>query len=61
MIVSIGLSQHNLALFHLINHAFFKALLFMSAGCVIHAINDEQDIRKMGGLILLLPKTYSFI
>lgn len=59
MFVAIGLSQSNQALYHLQNHAFFKALLFMSAGAIIHAQNDEQDLRKMGGLSLLLPKTYS--
>jgi NADH-ubiquinone oxidoreductase chain 5 len=59
MVVCIGISQHNIALFHLINHAFFKALLFLSAGSVIHAIGDIQDLRKMGGLILLLPRTYA--
>lgn len=48
MFVAIGLSQYSLALFHLVNHAFFKALLFLSAGVVIHAFQDEQDIRKMG-------------
>nr|QTK22325.1 NADH dehydrogenase subunit 5 [Pneumocystis sp. 'macacae'] len=61
MFVSIGLSQYSLALFHLINHAFFKALLFMSAGVVIHGFNDEQDIRKMGGIQAGMPLTYTFI
>nr|NP_150324.1 NADH dehydrogenase subunit 5 [Spizellomyces punctatus]AAK84253.1 NADH dehydrogenase subunit 5 [Spizellomyces punctatus] len=61
MVVACGLSQYSLALFHLCNHAFFKALLFLSAGAVIHALADQQDMRKMGGLVLLLPKTYSFI
>jgi NADH-ubiquinone oxidoreductase chain 5 len=61
MFVAIGLSQSNLALYHLLNHAFFKALLFMSAGAIIHALNDEQDLRKMGGLSLLLPKTYGLV
>ena len=55
MMIAIGTSQYNIALFHLINHAFFKALLFLSAGAVLHAINDEQDIRKMGGLVLFMP------
>lgn len=50
MILSAGLSNYNVSLFHLTNHAFFKALLFLSAGSVIHALSDEQDIRKMGGL-----------
>ena len=61
MLVACGLSQYNIALFHLINHAFFKALLFLSAGAVIHALSDNQDIRKMGSLIILLPKSYLFI
>src|SRR5204863_7946904 len=46
------------AMFHLMTHAFFKALLFMAAGIVIHAIAAEQDIRKMGGLRRLMPRTY---
>ena len=60
MLVACGLSSYSLALFHLFNHAFFKALLFLAAGSVIHAIQDEQDIRKMGGLFLFLPLTFSF-
>jgi len=59
MIFSCGLSSYNVAMFHLMNHAFFKALLFLSAGSVIHAMSDEQDMRKMGGLLNLLPLTYS--
>jgi len=55
MFLACGLSFYNLALFHLFNHAFFKALLFLSAGSIIHALNDEQDMRKMGGLINFLP------
>jgi len=47
--------------FHLINHAFFKALLFLSAGSVIHAIAGEQDMRKFGSLIKLIPFTYSMM
>lgn len=54
-----GLSHYMLGIFHLSNHAFFKALLFLSAGVVIHALPDEQDIRKYGGLQRLLPFTYS--
>jgi NADH-ubiquinone oxidoreductase chain 5 len=61
MVIACGLSQYNLSLFHLINHAFFKALLFLSAGAVLHALMDQQDMRRMGSLILFLPKTYSFI
>lgn len=58
MVLACGLGQYGLALAHLVNHAFFKALLFLSAGAVIHAIHDEQDIRKMGGLMKLMPLTY---
>ena len=47
--------------FHLANHAFFKALLFLGAGSIIHSVSDEQDMRKMGGLKRLLPYTYSII
>jgi len=53
-----GLSQYNIAFYHIINHAFFKALLFLAAGSVIHAMADEQDVRKMGGLAKLLPFTF---
>ena len=59
MVMVCGLTNFSVALFHLMNHAFFKALLFLSAGSVIHAVMDEQDMRKMGGLIRLLPFTYS--
>lgn len=59
MVLACGTSQYNVALFHLINHAFFKALLFQSAGAVLHAINDEQDMRKHGSLILFQPITYA--
>lgn len=58
MVVACGISQYSLALFHLINHAFFKALLFQSAGAVLHALLDEQDMRKMGNLVNFLPVTY---
>jgi len=61
MVISIGLSSYNLALFHLINHAFYKGLLFLGAGAVIHAVVDNQDLRKYGGLIHWLPLTYSVI
>lgn len=61
MAVAVGLSNYSIGLFHLVNHAFFKALLFLSAGAVIHALNDEQDMRKMGGLVNLLPFTYTMI
>src|SRR5690242_15874540 len=59
MVVGIGLSSYNIALFHLINHAFYKALLFLGAGSVIHAVADNQDLRKYGGLVNYLPLTYS--
>ena len=59
MFLACGLSAYNLAMFHLFIHAFFKALLFLCAGSVIHAIGDEQDIRKMGGLMKYLPITYT--
>jgi NADH-ubiquinone oxidoreductase chain 5 len=49
MVFACGLSQYSLGVFHLMNHAFFKALLFLSAGSVIHALSDEQDMRKNGG------------
>jgi len=61
MIFACGLSQYPLAIFHLANHAFFKALLFLSAGSVIHGLADEQDMRRMGGLAKLLPFSYSMI
>nr|YP_009163130.1 NADH dehydrogenase subunit 5 [Balamuthia mandrillaris]AKT94905.1 NADH dehydrogenase subunit 5 [Balamuthia mandrillaris] len=58
MLLICGFSQYNAALFHLLNHAFFKALLFLGAGSIIHAVADEQDSRKMGGLVALMPLTY---
>nr|YP_009002126.1 NADH dehydrogenase subunit 5 [Sporolithon durum]AGU16691.1 NADH dehydrogenase subunit 5 [Sporolithon durum] len=61
MIFCCGMSCYNVSLFHLFNHAFFKALLFLSAGSVIHAVSDEQDMRRMGSLIKFLPATYSFM
>ena len=61
MIFACGLSNYTISLFHLMNHAFFKALLFLSAGSVIHALADEQDMRKMGGIIKILPITYIMI
>ena len=59
MVIAIGLSSYNIALFHLVNHAFYKGLLFLGAGSVIHAVADNQDFRKYGGLISYLPLTYS--
>ena len=50
MIFACGISAYSITIFHLMNHAFFKALLFLSAGAIIHAIHDEQDMRKMGAL-----------
>lgn len=58
MVFICGLSNYSLSIFHLANHAFFKALLFLSAGSIIHSLNDEQDIRKYGGLLRLLPFSY---
>ena len=58
MMFACGVSAYNAAIFHLMTHGFFKALLFLGAGSVIHAMSDEQDIRKMGGLWKLIPVTY---
>ena len=58
MFVAVGLGAYGPGMFHLMTHAFFKALLFMSAGLVIHALSGEQDIRRMGGLARELPWTY---
>jgi len=59
MVFACGLSAYNISLFHLMNHAVFKALLFLSAGSVIHSLSNEQDMRKMGGLSQLLPLAYA--
>jgi len=59
MVIAVGLSSYNIALFHLVNHAFYKGLLFLGAGAVIHAVADNQDFRKYGGLVSYLPLTYS--
>lgn len=61
MVFACGLSNYSVGIFHLANHAFFKALLFLSAGSVIHAVIDEQDMRKMGGLKNKIPFTYSIM
>ena len=61
MVFACGLSNYSVGVFHLANHAFFKALLFLGAGSIIHAVADEQDMRKMGGLKNLIPFTYSMI
>jgi NADH-quinone oxidoreductase subunit L len=58
MFAAVGLGAYGPGMFHLMTHAFFKALLFMAAGIVIHALSDEQDIRQMGGLGRALPLTY---
>jgi NADH-ubiquinone oxidoreductase chain 5 len=61
IVFACGLSGYSVGVFHLANHAFFKALLFLRAGRVIHAMQDEQDIRKIGGLVRILPFTYAII
>src|SRR5271166_1887773 len=58
MFVAAGVGVYQASIFHLITHAFFKALLFLGAGSVIHAMSDEQDMRKMGGIWKLIPATY---
>ena len=58
MFVALGSGAYQIAIFHLFTHAFFKALLFLGSGSVIHAVSDEQDIRKMGGLYKLIPLTW---
>lgn len=59
MVFACGLSNYSVSIYHLVNHGFFKALLFLCAGSIIHALADEQDLRRMGGLIKYLPYTYS--
>src|SRR5208283_1456532 len=58
MFLGAGVSAYSAAMFHLFTHAFFKALLFLGAGCVIHAMSGEQDMRRMGGLWKKIPITY---
>jgi NADH-quinone oxidoreductase subunit L len=60
MFFACGLSAYDLALYHFFNHAFFKCLLFLLAGAVIHELHNEQDIRKMGGLAKRMPATFIF-
>ena len=59
MVFACGLSSYEVGVFHLFNHAFFKALLFLGAGSIIHAVSNEQDMRRMGGLKRLLPFSYA--
>lgn len=61
MVFACGLSSYSVGMFHVLNHGFFKALLFLSAGSVIHGISDEQDIRRIGGLRKIMPYTYSML
>jgi NADH-ubiquinone oxidoreductase chain 5 len=61
LFMAVGLSQYDVALFHLVNHAMFKALLFLAAGGVLHSMADQQDLRRLGGLVGLLPFTYTAI
>lgn len=61
IIVTIGINQPHLAFLHICTHAFFKAILFMCSGSIIHSLNDEQDIRKMGGLFKTIPFTATAI
>ncbi len=58
MFAALGVGAYGAAIFHLFTHAFFKALLFLGSGSVIHAVSDEQDMRRMGGLRTHIPKTY---
>ena len=61
LFMAVGISQYSVALFHLVNHAFFKRVLFLAAGGVLHSMADQQDMRRLGGLINLLPFTYTII
>ncbi|HXU28400.1 MAG TPA: NADH-quinone oxidoreductase subunit L, partial [Bacteroidia bacterium] len=61
MVLACGVSAYQISLYHLVNHAFFKALLFLSAGCIIHSMSNEQDMRKMGGLRNALPVAYVMV
>lgn len=61
MISACGVSSYSIAFYHLVNHAFFKALLFLSAGSVIHSLSNEQELEKTGGMVSILPLTYSAV
>ena len=61
MFLAAGVGAYNVAIFHLFTHAFFKALLFLGSGCVIHSFNKEQDIRLMGGVWKKIPYTYGLM
>ena len=61
MFFALGVSAYSAAIFHLMTHAFFKALLFLGAGSVIHAMSDEQDMRNMGGIYRKIPFTYAMM
>jgi NADH-quinone oxidoreductase subunit L len=61
MFFAVGIGAYNVAIFHLFTHAFFKALLFLGSGCIIHSFKDEQDIRLMGGVWKKLPYTYALM
>jgi NADH-quinone oxidoreductase subunit L len=61
MFFAVGVSAYSAAIFHLVTHAFFKALLFLASGAVIHAMSDEQDMRKMGGIWRAIPITYGLM
>jgi NADH-ubiquinone oxidoreductase chain 5 len=61
MVLAVGLSQYNVAIMHLVLHATYKAGLFLAAGSVLHAMGDQQDLRRFGGLVKVLPLTYTVI
>ncbi len=61
MVIAVGLSQYNVALMHLVLHAAYKAGLFLAAGSVLHSMGDQQDFRRFGGLVKILPLTYTVI
>jgi len=61
MVLAVGLSQYSVAIMHLVLHAMYKAGLFLAAGSVLHSMGDQQDLRRFGGLVKLLPLTYTVI